>query len=464
MRVDVAILGGGFSGAILGAMLARRGRSVAVLEKGRHPRFALGESSTPMSNYHLQAIAEDCDLPALAPLSKYGPWTKAYPNLDRGLKRGFTFACHRPGEPFRREGNEMLVTANPTDEAGDTHWLRADFDQFAFQVARDAGVHCHEGLGEIRIERGPPWRFVSDGGEIEAPFAVDATGPAAAVGHAAGSTPTAPMRTDSWSVYSHVVGLRRWEDVQGGCPDHPYRCDDAALHHILADGWIYVLRFDSGVTSAGVLVDGTKRSPSSCSPEEEWRAMLGRYPSVAEHFDGSEAIRPWVRTPRLQRRMSRLAGPDWALLAPSAYTLDALYSTGNAHALTTVRRLARLLVRRWDAERYAAALGREIDFLDTLVHGSYRAFGDPRRLFAWTMLYFAGAITAEETARAGKATPEDEFLSSHIPAFRAEVMRLHEAVIGPTATPDFEADVRRSIAPWNSVGLCDPGKRNLYPW
>lgn len=463
MRVDVAIVGGGFSGAILAAMLARRGRKVALLEKGRHPRFALGESSTPMSNYHLQAIAEEYGLPALAPLAKYGPWKAAYPHLDCGLKRGFTFACHRAGEPFRREGNEMLVTANPTDEAGDTHWLRADFDQFAFRLAEANGVHCHEGLEDLRIERG--WRFVSSQVEIEAPFAVDATGPAAAVGTVAGAEPLSGMMTDSWSVFSHVVDLPRWEDVQGGgLTDHPYRCDDAALHHVLEDGWIYVLRFDSGVTSVGVLVDGTKRSHSHRSAEEEWKAALQRYPSVAEHFKGSRAIRPWARTPRLQRRMSRMAGDDWAMLAPAAYTLDALYSTGNAHALTTVRRLARMIEQGWNAARYETSLRREILFLDTLVHGSYRAFGRPRRLFAWTMLYFAGAITAEEAARGGKAAPEDEFLSSHLPAFRAEAMRLHDAVSGPMDDADFEADVRRSIAPWNTVGLCDPGKRNLYPW
>ena len=464
---DVAVLGGGFSGSLLAAALARRGFRVALLEKGRHPRFALGESSTPLSNLLLQELARDYGLPWLAPLAKHGPWKRAYPRLECGLKRGFTFACHLPGAAWSPAGNELLVASSPDDEAGDTHWLRADFDEFVFRMAEKEGVHCFEGWEGMRIERGPPWRFVGAGTEVAARFAVDATGPAAALARAAGVEATGRMRTDSWSVFAHLEGVGRWEEVQrargADLAGHPYRCDDAALHHVFDDGWAYVLRFGSGLVSAGLLVDGGKRRPARAA-EEEWRAMLARFPAVAQQFKDARPIRPWARTGRLQRRMARVAGPDWALLAPSAYTLDALYSTGNAHALWTVRRLARLLERGEATVGYAAALERETDFLDLLVHGSYRALGRPRRLFAWTMLYFAGAIAAEERARQGRAGPEEEFLSSHIPEYRATVERLHEAITGPMGDEEFEEAVRRGIEPWNTAGLADPAKRGLYPW
>jgi len=39
---DLAIVGSGFAGTLL-AMIARRlGRSVLMIERGRHPRFAIG--------------------------------------------------------------------------------------------------------------------------------------------------------------------------------------------------------------------------------------------------------------------------------------------------------------------------------------------------------------------------------------------------------------------------------------
>ena len=51
---DIAIVGSGFSGSLL-AMIARRlGHRVLLLEKGKHPRFAIGESSTPLANLLLE--------------------------------------------------------------------------------------------------------------------------------------------------------------------------------------------------------------------------------------------------------------------------------------------------------------------------------------------------------------------------------------------------------------------------
>ncbi len=57
-KVDIAIVGGGFGGALM-AMVARRlGRSVVLIERGTHPRFAIGESSTPLASLLLKQLAE----------------------------------------------------------------------------------------------------------------------------------------------------------------------------------------------------------------------------------------------------------------------------------------------------------------------------------------------------------------------------------------------------------------------
>src|SRR5688572_27320934 len=97
---DLAILGSGFGGSLL-AMVARRlGLSVLLLERGTHPRFANGESSSPLAHLLLEELARRYDLPQLLPLTAYGPWKRAYPRLDVGLKRGFTFYRHDAGQPF----------------------------------------------------------------------------------------------------------------------------------------------------------------------------------------------------------------------------------------------------------------------------------------------------------------------------------------------------------------------------
>src|SRR5579884_124570 len=98
---DVAVLGGGFAGCLLALVLKRIGRSVVVLERDSHPRFAIGESSTPLANLALEELARHYDLPRLLPLTEYGSWQRAYPELACGLKRGFSYFRHDEGRPFQ---------------------------------------------------------------------------------------------------------------------------------------------------------------------------------------------------------------------------------------------------------------------------------------------------------------------------------------------------------------------------
>src|SRR5580692_7962171 len=111
LQYDLAIVGSGFGGALL-AMIARRaGRSVILIEKGRHPRFAIGESSTPLANLLLEELATRYQLDRLKPLTKWGSWQRHYPELPCGLKRGFTFYSHQLGREspaFFDRQNQLL--------------------------------------------------------------------------------------------------------------------------------------------------------------------------------------------------------------------------------------------------------------------------------------------------------------------------------------------------------------------
>src|SRR6266536_2403538 len=149
---DIAVAGSGFGGALM-AMIARRlGRSVILLERGRHPRFAIGESSTPLANLLLEEIARRYELPRLLPLARWGSWQKTYPQIACGLKRGFTFYHHQFEKPFLNDPerrDQLLVAASPRDEIADTHWYRADFDHFLVREAQALGV---EYLDQTKFE------------------------------------------------------------------------------------------------------------------------------------------------------------------------------------------------------------------------------------------------------------------------------------------------------------------------
>lgn len=490
-RADVAVLGAGFAGSVLAMVLRRLGRSVVLVERGSHPRFAVGESSTPLANLVLESLAAEYDLPRLAPLAEYGPWQRAYPHLVCGVKRGFTFFKHEPGRPFTPRpdrANELLVGANPSDDAADTHWFREHVDHFLLQEAQALGASYHDRT-EIGDVSGVPgeWRLSGrrEGRpvEVSASFLVDATGPGGALCRAFGvPTDPADLLTDSWSVYTHFADVARFERqyrTAGGDADaHPYRSDDAALHHVLDDGWAFVLRFNNGLTSAGPVWDGTRRGPAEAAgAEAEWRAFLRLYPSLEEQFADARPVRPFVRTGRLQRLARRAVGPGWVLLPHAAYFLDPLFSGGNAHTLLGIERLGRIFRGHWGRPSLDAALAdfeqalfREVAFLDRLIHGSYAAFRRFDLMATYTMYYFAGAIHAEGRRRCGEAGLGDEFLFSHDPAFRAALWRAHSELCRLCREPDpqgeaaFHRRAARDIAGFNPAGLCDPAKRNLYPF
>jgi FADH2 O2-dependent halogenase len=158
--------------------------------------------------------------------------------------------------------------------------------------------------------------------------------------------------------------------------------------------------------------------------------------------------------------------------------MDALFSTGNAHALLTVQRLAKILDEERGEEAgslhewYGPALLREVAFIDQLVHTAYAVLRSFPLFAAWTMYYFAGAIAAEERRRQGRAGPREEFLSSHLGEFREAVViqghwlrdLVERGEPSAEAIRAFERQVARDIGPINTTGLCDPAKRNLYPY
>jgi FADH2 O2-dependent halogenase len=315
---DVAIIGSGFGGTLLAIIARKLGLSVALLERGTHPRFAIGESSTPLADFKLARIADRFGLDWLRPFHKYGSWKATYPHINCGLKRGFSFFRHDPGQPFAphaENANALLVAASPDDARSDTHWYRADFDAHLVERAIGAGVAYLDRveIHTVTHERG--WRIEGnrpDGGvEVRAGFLIDATGDGQMLGRTLGIRALDPtqLRARSRALYSHFTGVARWHDVlqeshgPAATADHPFPCDAAALHQIINGGWMWILRFDNGVTSAGFSLDPDKHPlRSDETAEQEWTRLLAGYPSLARQLARAERVRPFVGTGRFPRR------------------------------------------------------------------------------------------------------------------------------------------------------------------
>ncbi len=488
---EIAVIGSGFAGSILAMILQRIGYDPVLIERGSHPRFAIGESSTPMANLILADLAERYDLPELVPLCNYGSWCRAFPKLPVGLKRGFAYFQHRASQPFEAavdHPNELLVAATPDAERGDTQWLRANFDNFLVGLAQSKGITYLDQTELQQLDAGPPWSLsghrLQEELRITARFVVDASGPGNVLSRTLSIDDDGEaMHINTRSIYGHFTGVDLWHDVfvelGGHANDHPFTCDDSALHHIFDGGWMWVLRFDNGVTSAGFVLD-QKCFPldETVSPDDEWSMLLKRFPSLAEQFAGAQPTIPIIRTGRLQRRATRATGSNWAMLPSAACFVDPLHSNGNAHTLSGIERLAHILedknesdVRTDRLAAYGRALRQEANVLDQIIHACSVSFGRFDLFASATMLYFAAATVSELRRRADEAKIEDGFLLADRAEFREIVGWAHEQLERfsskqphQTALDGFQAELARRLEPFNLVGLCDPAKQNMYAY
>jgi FADH2 O2-dependent halogenase len=483
---DVAVVGSGFGGSLAAMIAQRLGYRTVLLERGRHPRFAIGESASPLAGVLIEQLADRYDLPRIRPLAAYGSWRRTYPDIVCGLKRGFTYFRHEREQAYRARPdrrNQLLVAASPNDELSDTHWLRSDVDSFLVREAIAVGV---EFIDELHIEtwnrcdaqsaiggrrRGAP---VS----LQARFVVDASGPRGFVSRMlnvlnrrfSGYPPTQAL-------FSHFTGVHRCADM----PDFacaadsdraatrsegtPYPMDDAALHHMFDGGWMWVLRFGNGVTSAGIAVTDELASELRLGDgEPAWRRFLSLHPSIAAQFAAATPSREFTWMPRLPWCVERAAGDGWAMLPSAAAFVDPLFSTGIPLTLLGVERLARVMKEGLPAGRpldeYADATLAEAEHTARFIAGCYAAFPRFEQFTAYSMFYFAAASYSEMARRLGVNSRGTRFLAADHPTFAKALADLSPQACGVGSS--YAAAVARSIEPLNVAGLCDPRKRNWY--
>jgi FADH2 O2-dependent halogenase len=496
-RGTVAIIGSGFAGSLLARVLAVQGHDVVLLERGTHPRFAIGESSTPLANLSLERLARRYGLSDCYQLAAHGRWVKHFPEVRRGLKRGFTFYRHHPGQAFANRGldsERLLVAASPNDAVADTHWLRADVDHHFVRQAVAAGVDvrdCAELATASIGARGVRLAGRRHGAslEVEADFVIDASGAGGFLARRL-SIPSGlkHTRTRSALVFSHFDGVRPIAEVVPGLPEGPYPDDWAAVHHLIDEGWMYSLRFDHDVTSAGFALTprGLSRLGAVPTPDAEvlWRRLLDRYPTIAAAFGEATPLIPLAFRSCIQHRLTRAAGARWVLL-PHAYAfVDPLFSTGIAWSLRAIERLALCFERGAggrpalaDLRRYERLVRAEADQIDRVVAGAYDAMAHFDLFAAHTMIYFAIVAFAETHQRLVQREPEGAAWSGFLgvgdpllePLPRQGHRRLRH-VTGGHGDPGtahqrqaFAAWVARAIAPRNIGGFADPARHHLYP-
>ena len=511
MNYDLAIIGSGFGGALL-AMAARHlGLSVVLLERHAHPRFAIGESTSPLMNLLLEQFAHRYDLPHLLPLTTYGAWQQTYPGLTCGLKRGFTYYHHEAGKPFAARpdhSDQLLVAASPNDRVADTHWLRSDVDAFLVKEAMNLGATYLDHVTLCDAEFSPhaqTLRGERDGEPLTltARFVVDASGPHGFLSRVL-DLPTAPFEDypATQALYSHFTNVRRTDTMpafqtaggadanaeqdtssrtQGRADTPPYNPDDAALHHVFDGGWMWVLRFNNGVTSAGVAVEDWLAEELKLSEgAAAWTRLLARFPTVGEQFKDAVPTRPVTYAPRLSYRALTTTGEGWALLPSASAFVDPLFSTGMPLTLLGVERLSDILASAWNTADFDARIREygettrlEADWTAHFIGACYAGMKDFDRFRSFAMFYFAAASYSEMARRLEQPHLVRRFLAADRADFAsglrhcAQLLRNKTSANMGAARPlmdarCFDAEVADAINCLNIAGLCNARKRNWY--
>jgi FADH2 O2-dependent halogenase len=482
---DIAVVGSGFAGSLIAMIAKRLGHSVVLIEKGKHPRFAIGESSTPLANLLLEDLANRYDLPTIKPLAKWGSWQRTHPQLACGLKRGFTFYHHQlgiPDAPDPTHRNQLLVAASPHNEIADTHWFRADFDAHLVREAQALGVeyvdeaeldHVVEHESELRFEL----KRIGRTYDYRVRFLIDATGPRGLL-HRAFSLPEAdlPNYPETQALYSHFSGVVLPKSTGHFAPQQapPYPAEAAAVHHVFDGGWIWVLRFNNGITSAGVAA--TKAMSDHLrlrEGENAWSNLLNLIPSFKVQFATAQSEQSFRFVPKLSFLSGRVCGRRWVMLPSAAGFVDPLLSTGFPLTLLGIARLAHIIEHDWRSatfdsklQTYATQTTDELLATARLIASLYANMNNFPVFASLTLLYFAAASYSETVRRLGKPQLAKSFLlHDHVslgPASKTLLERAMHIKPGSESTR-LNEDVLHAIEPFDVAGLSHPGKHSWYP-
>jgi len=490
-KYDILIAGAGFAGSVTSLILNNLGFKVCLIEKGKHPRFAIGESSTPVADLIIRNLATKYNLPWLYDFSRYGTWQKTHPEVVCGIKRGFSYYKQYPGKAFTTDEehiNELLVAASSDDVQSDTNWLRADFDAFLVSKVKEYGIDYFDQAEIVSAERNADWQFqVNQFNEniiLNASFFIDATGSSKLLNQLMGiDSSSEEFLTNSFSIFSHFNQVPKWLEIlqEEKIPtdDYPYNPDNSALHQILDEGWIWMLRFNDDRLSFGFVLDDTNEFYKNLPTEKIWNDLLDKYPSVKRIIKDCELSTvpgKILRSERLQRKLKQSYGDGWVALPHTIGFVDPLFSSGIAHSLAGIEKIIDIISKDWDnktlldldLKEYQNAVFEELKITDNLVAGCYKTMPYFGLFNAWSMLYFAATI-AHEQRRIKKEIPgyflnaDDKAIREMVQTSYADLLKIIENK-QPTEADikSFTELIRERIKPYNIAGLLDPSSKNMY--
>jgi FADH2 O2-dependent halogenase len=464
-KYDVAILGSGIGGSMLACILAKHGLSTLLIEELTHPRFTIGESLIPETGVRLRILAEKYGVPEVGWL---GSFQALRDNVSTacGVKRSFAFMYHREGEKHRPEETNQLPTLTPPF-GPDSHLFRQDTDAYLASMSVKYGAHFRQAVkvtnvefddDEVRIN-------VANGEQVRASFLIDGGGMRSHVATQLSLRDETPrFRTDTRAIYNHFIDVKPADLLLDGKKVTPSPLSQGTMHHIFDGGWIWVIPFNNHrestnpLTSVGLMLDRRKYPTPQGTPEEEFRSITARFPTVRRHFADARPVRPWVGSGRIQYSQKTMLAHRVIQLPHAGCFVDPLYSSGMSVLTVAVDLMAGALLEAFRDNDFAIERFRRVDEVvntgfdhyDTIVSRSFDAFASYDLWNAWNrnwaMGNFLGTFGPLANLLRYLKTNDRHYLdvttqpgnigvlSSHLPEVRAAIMAssddIGEAIAG----------------------------------
>ena len=354
-RFDVAVIGGGPGGSSVATALARRGRSVLLLERDRFPRFHIGESQLPWINGVLEALgAHD----AVAKAGFVEKWGASFSEIDGTPAAYVDFAA---------------AVETPVPQTYQVP--RAAFDEVLLRHAERSGVIVreeHRALDAAFDPDGVTLRFTGPAGPGEARVqaVVDASGRAGLLARRIGGYETDVM-LQHVAVHAQYEGVPRASGRPAGDIRVLTRADV---------GWVWLIPISERLTSVGAVVpQALHRRESKATAEESLEHYLRETPAAPALLREATRVSPARFDADYSYLARAMAGDRWVAVGDAAAFLDPIFSTGvllamqggleAAEAIDAGLRAGDLSARRF--EGYERVVRRRYHYFRRFVVGFY---------------------------------------------------------------------------------------------
>ena len=355
IEADVAIIGGGPSGAAAATYLARAGLKVVLFERERFPRFRIGESLLPLN----LPIIEELGLGA---------------EMDKRFIRKYAahfsdrYGARRSRYPFARAINKNHPHAYQVE--------RAEFDEMLLDNARQAGATVYQpwAVREVLFEGeravGVQAVAVDGSGEltVRCPMVVDASGRTAFLGARLGFKRDVSL-TSRTAFYSHFDGVFRDPGEEAG------DIQVVSFPH----GWFWMIPFKNGNTSVGMVVtDGYLKlrnqiaagRPGERGQHDESNAAVAGHEEaindaflwktiedtdyVAQRMKNARQKFPARSIANFSYIMDRYAGDGYVMVGDAGAFLDPVFSSGVFLTMKSAQLVARDILRSFRENDFTA--------------------------------------------------------------------------------------------------------------